>query len=143
MRFPSASMLVAGTLALYTAMALAAPNLHEGMWQITTTVDVKGISLQPPMEPRQDTHCLTRADIEHPENIVPPQANCSLHDVNITGDTMQWQIECTGPIAATGSGEAVYSADAFSGTAMVVGQIGGLKAEISTIYQGRRIGDCN
>lgn len=136
------SKVMLAVAAFYSAAASAGLNIHEGLWEVTAVVQVKGLAAQLPAEPQRQTQCLTRADIEHPENLIPPQANCSLRDVVVTDNQVRWQIQCSAPLAAQGSGLTTYNRDTFTGTADMVSQSGGLKVEISTTYQGRRLGDC-
>ena len=142
MPFNPRAIVAATLLAFYSTIASAAPNIHEGLWEITTTVQVKGLPIHLPVEPQYQTQCLTRAEIEHPENISPPQVNCSIHDVNVSGDRVQWQMQCSGPFTAQGTGETIYIGDTFSGTATLVSHSGDISVEVSTIYQGKRVGDC-
>ena len=136
------SILVLPLLALYAAIALAAPNFHEGLWEITTTVQVIGLPTQLQVEPQHETHCFTQADIEHPENIIPPKVNCTMQDISVSGDRVQWQLQCSGPLAAQGSGETIYNGDTFTGKAHLFNHANDMVVEIMTSYQGRRIGDC-
>ncbi len=128
---------------LIPTLAEGAPNIHEGLWEITSEVQIKaGSSRTPTLPASRQTQCLRRNDIEHPANIVPQQSGCSVEDVNVSGDRVRWQMQCAGILQTRGIGETIYGGDTFAGSATFVSEADDLRFELTTIYNDRRIGNC-
>ncbi len=124
------------------ATVLAAPNMREGQWEITTQTEIRGGPAMPNMGPQTISQCFTRQDVENPRNMIPAQSGCSIEDIASAGDRLQWKLQCTAPIPAEGSGETLYSGTQFTGTAVMRTEMAGMKLEVATRYSGRRTGDC-
>ncbi len=120
-----------------TAVAGAAGlNMKEGLWQITTTVDMSGMSL-PPTSFEQ---CITKQDLV-PQNNQPGQ-KCSVESVSQEGDRVKWTLRCTTPGGnMEGSGDITYRGNTFSGD-MLMTISGQQVMQMKSHMEGRRIGDC-
>ncbi len=135
--------LAALVLALVFPVAvLAAPNMREGLWEITTQTEIRGGPAMPNMGPQTISQCFTRQDVENPRSMIPAQSGCSIEDVESVGERVQWKLQCTAPIPAEGTGETLYNGTSFTGTATMRTDLAGMKLEVATRYNGRRTGDC-
>jgi hypothetical protein len=103
-------------LALIVILLLASSALAEikdGLWEITTSAEIKGIPHQmPPTTMRQ---CIAK------NNPVPESKDksmdCKMNDQKISGDTVTYSMECKskGSTVIT-SGTMIYKGDTFIGT---------------------------
>lgn len=116
------------------SVALAdAPNMKEGLWQITIKMEMEGM----PMEMPEMTHsqCITK------QNAVPsqPDQKCKMISNKVKGDTVTWEMECDTPQGpAHTKGTITYSGDTFTGTVdMNMGQM-----VMTQKMRGQRVGEC-
>ncbi len=119
----------------------AGPNIREGKWEITTKIEIPGMSADMPQQSFVHKECLTKDDFV-PEGSRTKGAggNCEIKDVRTKGDTVSWTMQCnTGQGVMDGKGSITYSGDTFEGTINTVMQ-GGMK--MTQYLTGRRIGDC-
>ena len=118
------------------AYAGSAPDMQEGLWEITTKVKMKGLPVSIPEV--KDTQCLTKKDFIPQE----PQGNqdCTISDTKISGNTVSWKMECKSSGGTTkGNGTVTYKGDSFEGT-MTMSVPGNMK--MINNMKGKRIGDC-
>ncbi|MGQ9638654.1 MAG: DUF3617 domain-containing protein [Thermodesulfobacteriota bacterium] len=88
----------------------AGPNMKEGLWEITMTMEIPGMPMK--MPPRTWTQCLTK------KNCVPQEEDkdCKVIKSEVKGDVFTWVIECkTREGTTTGNGRTVYKGDTFEG----------------------------
>lgn len=117
----------------YTAEA--GPNMKEGLWQITVTMDMPGMPMQ--MPPQTFTHCLTKKDMI-PQKEEPNQ-DCKIIKYDVKGDTVTWVVECKDPEGTTvGNGKATYKGTTFDG----VVKVKAVDMEITQKLNGKWIGQC-
>ena len=124
---------------LWVAVAIASPNMHDGKWEITTKLDMKGLPMQ--MQPIKTTVCLDQKDA------VPqkPQKNedCKMISNKVEGNTVTWVMQCkdkNGTVDSTG--KITYKGDSFDGTLNMTMSGKGGKQQMSQKMSGKRIGDC-
>jgi hypothetical protein len=130
----------------------ATPNMKEGEWEITTTMEVAGM---PGMsaggafggQPMTVRRCYTRQDIDNKRSALDSaraEKNCKARDFNTSGNKMTFKMECEGRGGkTTGSGEFTYHANAYEGvmkTRMQSERRG--EMEMTTRVAGKRLGDC-
>ena len=133
---------VLGGVALFfglTACSGGGPDFEEGLWEITTDINMAGMAMKiPAMVHRQ---CLTRKDVI-PRQGPADQEICTYSSPKIKGNRVSWSGECLSPGGKTRSdGEITYQGTSFTGTlAMSMSGV----VEMSGINQisGRRIGGC-
>ena len=65
-------------------------NLKEGRYEITSTVKMSGMPMQPP--PTTITECVTQQDPV--PNQQADSGNCRITDMKTTGNTVTWEMEC-------------------------------------------------
>ncbi len=128
-------------LSVCATMTLA--EIKEGMWEIKTTMEMKGMPAQ--MPPTTTRTCISKNDM------VPkpgPQGKgqeqeCKIKDQKVTGDTVTYAMECTGKGGATTtiSGSMTYKGDSMEGTTNM--KISGpASMEMATKMSGKYIGAC-
>jgi hypothetical protein len=131
--------------ALLSAPASAAPpNMKEGLWEITTKMEMPGMPAG--MKPQVMQQCITKKDLEDPRRTTPgndPNSNrCQVADYKVQGNTATWNMACKGEGAMTGSGTITYSGNSYSGTSKMTMNHGGQAQNLTMHYSGRRIGEC-
>ena len=113
------------------------PDVREGMWEITTQVNMPGMQMS------ASTHrqCLTQNQFV-PQD--PQNQNCQVLDVKTTGTTVTWTMKCSEQGSQVeGNGSIAYSGESFSGTfAMKVADPSGKKMTMNSTLTGRRVGNC-
>lgn len=141
MRFVFASILAA---VLSQAAHAAAPNMREGMWEISMKMEMAG--MPGGMPPQVVKQCYTRKDVENPERLArqgdPKSENCKISNYQLKGNTASWDMACKGPEEMTGSGTMTFSGDSYSGTNRMSVKSGGQTHNMTMQYSGKRVGDC-
>lgn len=133
-------VLAAGLSILWTGIAFAAPDMQEGMWEMTFETKMEGM----PMAPMKMKHkqCLTKKDMV-PQKQEKGQ-DCKTTNTQMSGDTVSWAIICKDKNGTTeGSGKITYKGNKFDGTMnMTMTSAKGEKMKMSQKMGGQRIGDC-
>lgn len=124
--------------------AAALPNMQEGLWEITTKVEISGLPKGLPEHTVQ--HCVTKKDIEEGKgNMHQPESRnskCEVKDYKVEGNKASWSIACSGDNPTSGSGTVTYSGTGFAGmTKMKMGRKG-QETEMNQTFSGKRIGAC-
>jgi len=123
---------------LYQAGALAAaPNLADGLWEITTSMDGGGSQII--------QQCFNRAEIANFSQSLPQSGalggGCQ-PAVQESGNRATWTLDCAGPPKLSGSGEVSYSGSSFAASSKLSMAVQGQKVDIGQRVSGRRVGDC-
>jgi len=122
--------------AISISCADSGPNMKEGLWEITTKMQMQGMD----MPPVTHTQCITKNDLV-PQGSQQPGQECKITDVKTSGNTVTWTMKCTGQGGEViGSGEITYSGDRFKGTMTITMSRGNM--EMSSHLSGKRIGKC-
>ena len=109
-------------------------NIEEGMWDITSTVKMQGMTI-PPMTFSQ---CITK-DNAVPQNSSPGQDKCQVTDMQTVGSTVSWTVTCSGQGGQMkGKGKITYHGDRFEGE-MTTEHMGMVMV---TEMSGHRTGPC-
>ena len=142
MRFIATSFLAASFL-VSTAYA-AAPNMKEGLWEITTKMDMPGMPAG--MPPTTARRCVTKKDLDDSAK-TPPGADmrdnrCKVTDYKLQGNTANWKMACEGENAMTGSGTITYSGTSYAGTQTVSVKQGGQTQNMTMQFTAKHVGDC-
>ena len=115
----------------------AAVNIHEGEWETTVEMKMKGVpSTMPPIKTKQ---CITN------DNMVPQVTkNCSIKSRQVIGNKVIWTAGCVDRGSTTEmQGEITYSGDSYNGNITVKERDRSGRVIVSTgVLTGRRIGDC-
>jgi hypothetical protein len=123
---------------LWTAGAWA--QLKDGLWEITTQVEMKGMPQKmPPATVRQ---CITKSDP------VPKSQDkkfeCKVIDQKISGDTVNYSVECKGKdgVMQT-SGKHTYTGSSMEGSSTTNFKMKGQpEMQMASKIKGKYIGPC-
>ena len=134
---------VAAVIGLSVGM-LAQGARRDGLWDVKMEMDMPGMPMKMPAITSQQ--CITPADANDPNKMVPPQgrgrggSNCTVSDYKQEGNKVTYKVACTGENPMTGDGEFVYQSDAYTGK-MTMDMTG--RGKVTMNYTGKRLGDCN
>jgi Protein of unknown function (DUF3617) len=121
----------------------AAPNMKEGLWEITTKMEMPGMPTG--MPPQVMQQCFTGKDLEDPRKTAPGgpgDSSCQMTDYKMQGNTATWNMACKGEGAMTGSGSITYSGTSYAGTNRMTMTHGGSTQTMTMQYSGRHLGAC-
>lgn len=116
------------------------PDLKEGLWEITSTIEETGM----PKETLRQTlkNCLTKEDyIPYKEGPYKEEKDeeCKVLSFNVKGNTVTWAIKCKDEEGtSTGTGRVTYKGDTFEGLIKFKDSEG----EITMTMKGKWIGKC-
>lgn len=112
--------------------------MKEGLWEITTTMDMPGMPVK--MPPTTITHCYTKEELKDSQKVVPKQQeNCKITDLKQSGSRTTWKTVCTGKKPSKGEGEIVFKGGTSYEGSMKFSTEGMV---MTSKYKARRIGDC-
>ncbi len=123
---------------LWTASALA--ELKEGLWEITTQVEMKGVPHSiPPATVRQ---CITKSN-PVPQN-KDKNIDCKTVNVKTSGDTVSYTVECKGSgQEVQTSGTTTYTDKSMNGTSTTsVKMKGQPDIKMTSKIKGKYLGPC-
>jgi hypothetical protein len=128
---------------LWGTSAFAGVDIHEGLWEITTKMEMQGMPMQMPA--RKHTQCLTKKNM--PKTMVPKEQDqdeeCKITDQKVSGNTVTWTMKCSGKDAMEVAGKTTYHGDTFEGTiTMISNDPDEGKMKIINHISGKRIGEC-
>ena len=122
---------------LSTSIAGSGPNMQEGKWEVTTRMEMPGMSISMPEV--TSTQCLTKKDFV-PQGSQQGQ-ECKIIRTKVDGNTVTWTVKCSGQGGeVTGTGKMTYRGSSFKGKIEMTMVQSNTKM-ISHI-NGHRIGDC-
>ena len=124
--------IIAALLFLFSAtLSFAAPNMEDGLWEITTTVDMPGML----SKSFTQTSCLTK------EKPVPQTAEsgCTIKDMKTQGNTVTWTVVCK---EGTSTGKVTYAGTTMEGFTETTVKTNGNTMTIKSRMKGKRIGPC-
>ena len=134
--------LAAGMLAL--SAHAAAPNMQEGLWEVTMKMEAPGMPAGIP--PQVIQQCITKKDLEDPRRSTPgndpKDDRCVVTDHKVQGNTATWNVACKGENAMTGTGTATYSGTSYTGSSKMTMKQGGKLQTMNMQYSGKRLGEC-
>lgn len=133
-------------LAAATALILAAPsalcaapNMQDGLWEITSKMDIQGMPMVVP--PTRHTQCLTQKEaIPHKTE---KNQDCKMTSTKIEGNTVSWTMQCRGKEGSIDStGKITYSGTSFNGAMHMTSKMSGEAVQVDYQMSGKRIGNC-
>ena len=123
-------------VAISISCADSGPNMKEGLWEITTKMQMQGMD----MPPAKHTQCITKSDLV-PQGSQQPGQECEITNIKKSGNTVTWTMKCTGQGGeVTGTGEITHSGDSFDGTMTI--SMPQANMEMISQLIGKRIGNC-
>ncbi|GAB4484286.1 MAG: DUF3617 family protein [Thermodesulfovibrionales bacterium] len=116
--------------------ASSSVNMQEGKWEITSSFEMQGMPAGM-MQPQTVTTCLNKTDY------VPKgedQKDCTMKDVNVSGNTVTWSMVCKD---STAKGQVTYAGTTFDGMTEMVMKQDGKDQTMKMTMKGKHIGPCN
>ena len=130
------AVLVLTCLLFVPTISLAANEMRDGLWQITTQVEMAEMPMQIPATVIK--HCYTKDDVKVREKFIATDKNCKVTEMKTTGNKVKWSMKCTGENAGTMTGETVFAGDSYASVMR-------MKAEghnMTMKVKGKRLGNC-
>jgi hypothetical protein len=123
---------------IFATAAFAAPNYQEGLWEITSIMDIPGMP-KGMNKPQKYTVCMTK------ENAVPQpkeqgEQQCKITDQRIEGNTVHWTMTCKD--GTVGTGKITYSKTSFKGSQTMTTKQGGQKMTMKMATSGKYLRPC-
>lgn len=137
---PTAIAIVAAILLPFPVHA-AAPNMKEGLWEITVRTEMQG--MPGGMPPQTVQQCITQKELADPSKTTPGtqgDKRCKMTDYKMQGNTASWKTACEGDM--TGSGTITYAGSSYTGTQTVSMQHEGKSLNMTMNFTGRHLGEC-
>lgn len=132
-----AKKLAAAVLVLaFPASAFAAAAMKDGLWEISTKVDIPGIPVKVP--PQTVKHCYTKEEVQDRKKVVSTQKDCTMTEFKESGNKVTWKMKCTGQNAGTMTGETIFKGDSFVSTMTTESR--GQKTKMKV--NAKRVGAC-
>lgn len=127
-----------GAIMLPATLPAAEPSMKEGLWEISSTMEMPGMPFKPP--PTTVTHCYSKEDVQNEQRALPQQQDdCKITDMQRSGGKVSWKVSCNGKNPGKGEGEIVFKGNtAYEGTMKF--ELENMK--MTTRYEAKRIGDC-
>jgi len=124
------------------APAGAGPDMQEGLWEITSTVDMPGMPAA--MPPVKHSQCITKNDLIPKPQSQQPNQQCTVTGSNISGNTVTWTMQCSSEGSdMEGSGNITYQGDSFDGAFIMNMAVPGQGAmKMTQKMKGKRLGPC-
>ncbi len=117
---------------------LAAEGIREGMWEITSKMEMPGMPMA--MPPTTVRHCYTKEDVKDQKKVINRDKDCTVTDLKSSGSKVSWKMVCTGKNAGKFSGETVFSGDSYDSVMKM--QSDGKGGAMTIKAKGKRVGDC-
>ena len=120
----------------------ADPNMKDGLWEITTKTEMKGIPGKIP--PTTMKQCLTKKD-SIPQEDKGKNPNCKMTENKVSGDTVTWTMLCKEKDGTMeNKGQMTYKGDTFDGKSVMTMKDKAGKAQVITSKMtGKRLGPCD
>jgi len=134
--------LMVALLFMWASLAAAAPDMKEGLWEITTTSKMEMPGMSMAMPPVKYTQCLTKSDFV-PKKEEPGQ-ECEKMSVNVSGNTVSWSIKCKSKEGIIkGTGQITYKGNTYEGVMnMTFPDQGGGEGKMTSNMTGKWMGNC-
>lgn len=116
--------------------------MKEGLWQITTKTEMKGMSMQMPATTMKQ--CMTKKDMTPKSEKQPKGQECITKDQKVSGDTVTYTMECKSADSTTvQNGKMTYKGDSFDGTTdTTIKTKGQPDMKIASTMSGKYLGPC-
>jgi len=141
MRITALPVLAAALLTSH-AHGAAAPNMKDGLWEITMKMEMAGMPQA--MPPQVMQQCITKKDLQDPAKAVPGSSprdgRCKMTDHKMQGNAATWNVVCED--GTTGSGTATYSSTSYTSANKITSKRGGETHTMTMHNSGRYLGDC-
>ncbi|WP_018881262.1 DUF3617 domain-containing protein [Thioalkalivibrio sp. ALE30] len=130
-------------VALPLAAQADTPNIQPGLWENQNTMIMEGMAGMPD-QTETTTECVTQEEIDRGENIIEAPEGCTLDQMDMTADRMDYTMSCTDPQGGQMQmeGSMRFMGDRAEGemTSEMDTPMGPMNVRMET--RGQRIGDC-
>jgi len=131
---------VAVSAAAFTSAHAAAPNMREGLWEVTAQVEGPQAS---GVKPTTVQHCMTQNDLKNPQKIVPAgNGECEIRDHKVQGNVVSWSMICKGKAPLTGTGSITFGETTYTGNSTLTVTRGDRTEKMVVRYAGKYVGPC-
>lgn len=128
--------IITAFLVLFIVHAVSAMDMKDGLWEITTKVEMPGMPMEMPAT--KSTQCLTSKD-SVPQDKEQHDQDCKIKKIDIKGNTVTWEVDCISDgERVKGNGRVTYKGDTFEGETKM--EMEGMN--MTHKMKGRRIGNC-
>ena len=129
---------VAGTaLAQAPQMYRAGPGPDE-LWDVTVRMEMVGMPMQMPATTSQV--CMKKD--RSADRMVPPNKDCTMHDVRNVGNRMTFRFVCKGEEPMEGTGEITSTPTSYDGRMTMKGTRRGSDMNMVQNFSGKKVGTC-
>lgn len=127
-------------LSFVTFAAIAFAQLKDGLWEITTQVEIKGMQQQ--MPPTTSRQCITKSD-PVPKN-QDKSFECKTTSQKVSGNTINYAVECKGKQRVmTATGQSTYTGTTMAGSTQTRFIMKGQpEMQMASRIKGRYLGVC-
>jgi hypothetical protein len=115
-------------------LTCAAVEMRDGLWELTTNMDIPGMKMPPQMM----KHCYTKEDVKDQKKMVNSNKDCTVTELNASGNKVIWKMKCSGNNPGTFSGETMFSGDSYDSTMKMQSQ----EMTMNMKVKGKRVGVC-
>lgn len=127
------------SITLLLVFSVNAEQMRNGKWEVTTQMIMPDVLTQLPAH--KDIICINDKNRGKPPIAV--HESCEFYNYKITNNSATWQMICKGKLKMTGAGRIIFSADKYTGSAIIKMKMPQSEPmEIDHTYSGRRISDC-
>lgn len=113
----------------------------DDKWSVTTAFDMPGMPFQ--MPPRTQEVCVAPGK-QADEKALQSNKDCTTSNIQRSGNTMSFHMECHGHMSMVGDGTITHAADSYNGDVKMTGNFGGQGSNtVHVQYSGRKIGSCD
>lgn len=123
-------------LLLVPAVTLAADTIREGLWEVTSQMEMPEMPMKMPATVMK--HCYTKNDVSDQKKIITRDKNCVVTDLKTSANKVTWKMKCSGENAATMAGETVFGNDSYT-SLMKMNSHG---QNMTMKVKGKRLGTC-
>ena len=135
--------IILAVIASFVCATMASAEIKEGLWEMTTTMEMKGMPAQMPATTVRS--CIRKDDMVPKPAAQQKGQECKVKEQKITGDTVTYSMECTtndGTVSEI-AGKTSYKGDVMDGSINITVKIKGQGTmEMSGKTTGKYIGPC-
>ncbi len=134
-------LVIVSLMVTYSSNA-AEINMKEGLWEITSKMEVPGMPF--PMPPTTHSQCITEKDMV-PQGKDAAEQGCTMVEKSIDNNIVSWTMNCSKDgMVSKSTGSITYNGTTFDGTVnMTTGNpMSGRNMEMKTVMKGKYIGEC-
>lgn len=124
------------------ALSLALPcaglaQVQPGSWELTVITQMT--DADKPTGPLQKTQCFTEEEANDPSRVLGAGGTCHFSNRREVGNTLSFDVKCSGALPMAGTGSLRYGSDSFTGQ-LDLGAGSGFR--MNSKISGRRLGPC-